>query len=96
MRLIVSPSARADLIEIADFIAVDAPIRAQSFVEELYDACAELTHAPLRFAEVGPIKGMRRRVHGRYSIYYRINGDELEIVRIASGARDLQKLFPEA
>jgi plasmid stabilization system protein ParE len=96
MRLIISPSARNDLIEITDFIAQDAPKRAQSFVEELYVACAELTRSPRRFAEIeSSIPGLRRRVYGRYSIYYRIKGDELEIARIASSARDLHKLFPD-
>ena len=96
MRLIISPSARSDLVDIADFIGQEAPIRAQSFVEELYEACAELTRAPLRFAKVDvPVADLRRRIHGRYSIFYRVSREKIEIVRIVSSARDLARLFPD-
>jgi toxin ParE1/3/4 len=46
MRLAFSPAARADLLEIALYIATADPVRALSFVDELEDACAMLTDYP--------------------------------------------------
>ena len=37
-RLIILPAARSDILEIADYIALDNPSRAQSFVMELESA----------------------------------------------------------
>ena len=36
-RLVILPAARADLIEIGDFIAIDNPERAISFITEIED-----------------------------------------------------------
>lgn len=41
--------------------------------------------------------GIRRRVHGNYLIFYRVEGDIVEIVHILHGAMDYEAvLFPDS
>jgi plasmid stabilization system protein ParE len=93
MRLVFSPIARQDLLEIGDYIAQDNPARALSFVDELEDSCRGLLETPLRFPLVEEFAhlGYRRRVHARYIIIYAVEGDEIGIVRVISSAMDLAK-----
>jgi plasmid stabilization system protein ParE len=90
-------AAEADLEEIGDYIARDNPVRALSFVRELARSCLELAEMP----EAWPIvpryqhHGIRRRVHGRYLIFYRITGSKITILHILNGAMDVDAiLFP--
>ena len=40
--------------------------------------------------------GIRRRVHGRYLIFYRINESQITVLHILNGAMDVEAiLFPE-
>jgi plasmid stabilization system protein ParE len=41
-------------------------------------------------------RGIRRRTHGNYLIFYRIEDDRIAIIHILHAARDYeQQLFPE-
>jgi len=66
-RLVILPAARADLIEIGDFIALDNPERAASFVTEIETRLNDVAARPGSF----PAR------------------DEVRIVRVLHGARDL-------
>ncbi|SHF83984.1 ParE toxin of type II toxin-antitoxin system, parDE [Loktanella atrilutea] len=48
-RLVILPIARADLIEIGDFIAQDNPERALSFMTEIEDKMQEAAKRPESF-----------------------------------------------
>lgn len=90
MRLVFAPAAKADLREIAAYIAEDNPDRAKSFVAELRKACAILIDHPfvgMARPEVGD--GLRSKPHGRYVIYYRVIDDVVRIERFLHGARDV-------
>ena len=80
MRVRLSSEARQDLFAIGDYIARDNPPRAQSFVAELAAKCASLGEMPKAYPLVPRYaqKGIRRRVHGNYQIFYR--ADDTEIV----------------
>jgi plasmid stabilization system protein ParE len=98
MRLQFSTESKADLREIGDYIALDNPLRALTFVGELEECCSALTKMPLRFPRI-PRSGveMRRRVFKGYSIFYILDGDAVIIARILNNAVDYeQKLFPDA
>ncbi|MGV8988668.1 MAG: type II toxin-antitoxin system RelE/ParE family toxin [Cypionkella sp.] len=93
----ITASAEADLEAIGDHIARDNPSRALSFVRELYRSCMELAELP----EAWPIvpryahHGMRRRIHGRYLIFYTIGAERITILHILNGAMDVEAiLFP--
>jgi len=71
-RLVVLPGARRDLIEIGDYIALDNPRRAASFVAEVEAEIARIAAQPSRFparADLAP--GLRAARHGRYLILAR-------------------------
>ena len=98
MRVVLAAAAAQDLDDIAAWIAQDHPGRAIAFIKELRDACRGLGRPPLRFQLVPRYErhGIRRRVHGRYLIFYRIRASQVEVLRILDGARDFEPLiFPE-
>ena len=91
-------AAEADLEAIADYIARDNPVRALSFVRELVERCLSLAEMPEAFPVVSRYQhhGIRRRVHGRYLIVYRAQGDRITILHILNGAMDVEALlFPD-
>jgi plasmid stabilization system protein ParE len=98
MKVDITSAAEADLEAIADYIARDNPVRAFSFVRELYERCLDIAEMP----EAWPIvpryehHGIRRRVHGRYLIFCRISEDRITILHVLNGAMDVEALlFPE-
>ena len=95
MRVTISGLAEADIEAIADFIAEDNPPRAGSFARELWDACMGLGDAPFRFAQLEDFenRGYRRRIHGRYSIIYRIADEEVLVVRVFSSLMDIREVL---
>jgi len=93
----LTAAAEADLEAIGDYIAQDNPARALSFVQELSRSCLELADMP----EAWPIvqryerHGIRRRVHGRYLIFYRVAEDRIVVLHVLNGAMDVEAiLFP--
>lgn len=90
MILEFSEEAEQDLEQIADYIARDNPRRALSFVLELRTRCEELLDTPNGFAIVPRYEGygIRRRVHGNYLIFYRVETRKVVIVHIRHGATD--------
>ena len=90
MRVIFSPTAEVDLLEIAAYVAKDNPARALSFVDELAAKCLRLGHA----AGIGTARpelgeGIRMLPHGRYLIFYREHEATVRVERIVHGARDI-------
>ena len=93
-RLVILPAARMDLIEIGDFIALDNPERAASFVTEIEELMTEVADRPGSFPARDELhKGLRSARHGRYLIFFVDAGDEVWIVRVLHGARDLPSLL---
>lgn len=93
-RLVILPAARADLIEIGDFIAADSPERAMSFVAEIEARIREAAERPRSFPVRDELHdGLRAARHGRYLIFFVEQGDEVQVVRVLHGARDLPRVF---
>ena len=93
----LTAAAEADLEAIGDYIAQDNPARALSFVRELSRSCLELVDMP----EAWPIvpryehHGVRRRVYGRYLIFYSVAESRITILHVLNGAMDVEAiLFP--
>ncbi len=90
----VLPAARNDLLEIADFIALDNPARALSFVAEIEAAIATIVERPGSFPSRDElIVGLRNARHGRYLIFFLVDDEEVQIVRVLHAARDLPQAF---
>ena len=93
-RLVILPAARADLVEIGDFIAQDDPRRAASFVAEIEAKARAAAERPLSFPSRDELhEGLRAARHGRYLIFFVEAGDEVRVVRVLHGARDLPSLL---
>lgn len=73
MKLGISPLAVQDLESIGDWIAKDNPIRALSFIEELYQKCLLIADSPTLYAERPEIlPGLRSCAYGRYLLFFRV------------------------
>ncbi len=98
MRVVLTEEARADLEQIADYIARDNPVRARSFVQDLIASARGIGVSPLGFQLVPRYehRNIRRRVFGAYLIFYRVEADRVSIIHILHGARDYEALlFPD-
>ena len=94
----ITAEAEADLEAIGDYIARDNPARAVSFVRELGRSCMDMADFP----EAWPVipryetQDIRRRVQGRYLIFYQIRRDKATVLHVLSGAMDVDAvLFPQ-
>lgn len=98
MKVVLTAEALGDLEQIGDYIAGDSPVRARTFVAELVAAARKIGEIPRGFPLVPRFEhlGVRRRVHGSYLIFYRIEEDRVSILHVLHGARDYEALlFPD-
>jgi len=95
MQVVFAHAAETDLKAIVDHIAQDNPSRALSFVLELRESCVGLAELPFGYAVARRLSGsdIRRRVHGNYLIFYRVQDKRIEVLRILHGAMDYERLF---
>ncbi|WP_372422261.1 type II toxin-antitoxin system RelE/ParE family toxin [Salinarimonas chemoclinalis] len=93
----ISDDAEADLESIADFLAETDPVRALDAVVRLRAACSALGRFPRRYPLVPRYihLGVRRRISGKYLIFYTVGDGSVDILRIVHGATDYEAtLFP--
>jgi plasmid stabilization system protein ParE len=95
MRLVITAAAKADLLAIRRTIGADNPTRAVSFVEELLDRCLALADSPRAYPLVPRYErfGIRRCVHGNDLIVYRLQPEQIEVIHILQGARDIEAIL---
>jgi len=94
LRIIRTPAAENDLVDIWLAIAEDSPRAADHFL----DAIAERILQLAEFPESGPRRpdigvDARALTIGNYLILYRLTGRQIDIVRIVHGARDVSSLL---
>jgi toxin ParE1/3/4 len=93
--VIWSPEARSDLSEIWDYyVKVAGRHTADRVVRGIGHACAMLDNHPFGGRgrnEVRP--GLRSIVASPHVVFYRVNNDVAEIVRVLDGRRDLEEIF---
>jgi toxin ParE1/3/4 len=85
--------ARADLLEIWEWIASEKPATA----DRVYDAIEKRCNTLRQNSQLGRprpeiAEGARSLVIERWIVFYRIVEDGVQIVRIVDGARDLSKV----
>ena len=92
MRLHWSDIAEADLDDIYDYIARDVPYYAELFVERLIEATDRLEDHPRsgrRVPEADQRDDIRELIVQGYRIIYRIEAEEINILTVIHGSRDL-------
>jgi plasmid stabilization system protein ParE len=94
--VVLTPAATADLEGIWDFIAEDSPPAARAVTEDILNSITKLTDFPLMGHPRTDLADETLRVwpvHS-YLIIYRPTLENIEILRVVSGFRDLLALFP--
>lgn len=90
MKVALTLEALADLKEIGRWIARDNPRRARTFAKDLTEASMSLGRQPRRFPFAFPSgePPVRKRVHRDYLIFYRVEAEAVQVIRIVHGSRD--------
>ena len=78
-----------------DYGGCDNPTKAVSFSEELLDRYQALADTPRASPLVPRYErfGIRRCVHGDYLIFYRLQPEQIEVIHVLQGARDIEALL---
>jgi len=94
MRVEFSDHIEGDLEEIADYIALDNPRRAVTFIREIRAAIHRIAEGPQLY-QLRPDIGEEARlaVVGRYVILFWIDDDVVRVERVVQGNRLLPMLF---
>ena len=96
MFITYSPQSETDLEEIADFIALDNPLRAVSFIREMKESCKKLQEFPLMgVARPELEKDSRMLVYKNYRIFYYVTENQVTVDRFLPGSRDLESAFED-
>ena len=97
MKIRFTDEAKADLLQIGDYIARDNPTRALSFVEELEQKCRAIAASPMAFSLVPRYEqyAIRRCVYENYLIFYRIEDEQITVLHIVHGAMDYSGILFE-
>jgi len=93
-RLVLSPAAEGDFHTILGYIARDKPGAAKDFVSKLRARCALLVSHPLVGEDCSALRPkMRRIAYAGYVMFFRVDEDVVEIVRVIHGSRDWEHEF---
>lgn len=96
MKVRLHREAVADIEGIAAYLAELNAAAAARFIAELEDkvmGLSTMAHASPFLQGYEP-QGIRKRIHGRYCILYRITGSgHVEVIRVLHTARDLVTAF---
>ena len=96
MRSLLSPRARADPEEIGDYVAQDSDSAALQVLDRILTEIRRLTENPaighVR-EDLAPNLELRFWPVYSYLIIYRFDAETLEVVRILSGFRDLNRML---
>jgi toxin ParE1/3/4 len=90
-----SPQARTDLAEIWNYyVNVAGRHTADKIVREIGEVCRLLEDLPFAGRARDEVRqGLRSIVARPHVVFYRVNSDVAEIVRVLDGRRDLDEIF---
>lgn len=94
--LIISDEAVSDLEDIWDYIATDSPIKADRFIDKLYQKCIDISDLDgigRRRDELSD--GLLSIPNKKYIIFFERKKIHVNIARILRGSRDLDQIFEE-
>jgi len=88
LRIIRTPQAREDILNIWEYVANDSVRSADALVERFESVFQSLSMSPdIGIARSDLLDGLRSFPEGRFLIFYRRVGDNLDIVRVVAAAR---------
>jgi toxin ParE1/3/4 len=93
-KLIVTPLAERDIEAIGDYITQDNPRRALSFVRALLTQCKTIAENPLGYRLRPELdEDLRSCAYGNYVIFFSVSKEEVTVIRVLHGARDIPGEF---
>ena len=93
-RFRLTRAAKADLVEITDYIAADNPQAARRVLGDILDRLERIGGAPgmgPRCEQYG--KTLRRFAVGNYVIYYKPTANGISVIRVLHGARNVDDIL---
>lgn len=94
MKIKYSPEAEIDIDDIWFYIAVDNQEKATELINTIKQTCIFLSENPKAGTRRDYLKqGLRHFSIKNRAIYYKIKTNNIEIVRILHGSRDVKKHF---
>lgn len=92
MKVLWTHEALERLLEIEDFIAQDSPRRARQFIGLLIEKGESLSESPRRGRIVPEISNphVRELIVEKYRVVYRLRRDQIEILTVFEGHRQLR------
>ena len=97
VRIIWSPSARLDLLDLKEYISEDSPEIAKRFIASLFRAVDRLEDFPMSGRVVPEFEDelLREIIRKPCRIVYRVNSDHstIEIVRVWHAARGIPGIY---
>ena len=90
MKLILSPSAISDLQSISEYtLQTWGAEQEEHYLKGLWKKLAEIQSSPESYRlREGLVKGCRSARHERHVIFFAVQGQTLQIIRILHGAMD--------
>ena len=94
MQLVVSRDADDDLLAIARYLNERNPVAALPLMEDINRKFINLLHFPFIGRDRSHLRpGIRSIVAGSYVVFYRIDPEQITIVRVLHGRRDIDTEF---
>ena len=92
--MIRSPDARADLSDGTTIWGLAAGALPDGIVPGIFEVCALLEAHPFAGRARNEVRpGLRSMAASPHVVFYRVNDDVAEIVRVLDGRRDLDEVF---
>jgi toxin ParE1/3/4 len=94
MLVVRTKLADEDLLDIWFYVGADDMGAADRLLDQIDIRCDSLGPYPQKGLQRDALMpGMRSILEGNYVIFYRVNGDRVEILRILHGSRDFPSIF---
>jgi toxin ParE1/3/4 len=95
MQYIIAPEAAQDLEDISTYYAANNIEAGEKLIDEFEARCKYLVSFPNIGRSYTTIRSYLRGISfSGHILFYRINQDSIEILRVVRGNRDLEALFP--
>lgn len=93
-RVLRKPLARADLLDIWNYVADDSPAKADRLLDTINTQCQTLARFPKMGRQRNELgASLRSFPVDNYVIFYREVAKGIEIIRVLHGARDIKGIF---
>jgi len=91
VKIIWSPLAVDRISEIAEYIALDNPVAAEKWVDDIFDSVKQLKQFPNsgRMIPELQLENFREIIFGNYRVIYRVDENQVSILTVRHGKQVL-------